>query len=219
MKQRVVVVAGGVVSQDFLHTKIKSDDLVIGADSGVVSLLDAGVTPSFAVGDFDTAGVSRIDEWKALGIEVLALPTAKDVTDAHAALEHALTFAPAEILLLGGLGGARMDHTLANIALLEWLAGEGVEGILQDETNCIRLLIGPGIMKVVNDGFTYLSLLPISKTVEGVTTTGLVYPLHREQLERGDTRGISNEIKEASASISISAGVCLIIQSKDEDRD
>jgi thiamine pyrophosphokinase len=215
MNQRVVVVAGGSVTGEFLQANISTDDLVIGVDNGVITLLEAGILPAFAVGDFDTAGKEQFAEWRALGIEIMLLSSIKDVTDTRAALEHALTFSPSSILILGGLGGGRLDHTVANISLLEWLAAHQVEGILQNETNRLRLLLGPGEMNLVREGYTYVSLLPISKTVDGVSTTGLAYPLHEKQLSRIDTLGISNEILEDSATVSITQGKCLVIESKD----
>lgn len=212
---RAVIVAGSTVSNQLLQANIYPNDLVIGADKGVVSLLDAGIKPQFAIGDFDTAGTHQIDEWQKAGITVLTLPIMKDLTDTQAALEHALTFDIKDILLLGSLGGARVDHALANIGSLEWLSRSGVRGTLQDETNRLSLLVGPGKMKIKRDGFTFLSILPISGKVENITTMGLVYPLVGQQMHRGTTLGISNEIIEEKAIISISSGKCLIIQSKD----
>lgn len=213
--RRVVVVAGGAVTSSFLQANIDKQDIIIGADHGVVALLEAGILPKMAVGDFDTTGTEQFDEWTAMGIELISLSTIKDVTDTHAALELALTFHPSQILLLGALGGGRMDHTLANIGLLEWLAAHHIEGMMQDETNRMRLIMGPGKVELVNDDFTYVSILPISKQLDGVFTIGLTYPLNDQQLHRGDTLGISNAFVGDYATVKVSQGVGLIVESKD----
>lgn len=214
-KNRVVVVAGGTVTKKFLQTNIKETDIVIGADYGAAALIDAGIIPYLAIGDFDTTGKEKLQEWKTFGIKIVSLPAMKDVTDMHAALEEALSYGPEEVYLFGAFGGSRMDHTLANLGLLEMLSAHGTVGILQDQTNLVRLLQGPGKVELVNLDYTYVSILPISKHINGVCTTGLVYPLTDECLKRGDTRGISNQILGNMATISIAEGECYIIQSRD----
>lgn len=214
-KKRVVVVAGGTVTQKFLQTNVKSTDIVIGADYGVVALIDAGIIPHAAIGDFDTAGEEKLQEWQSIGIKIVQLPPMKDVTDTHAAIEEALSYNPEEVCLFGAFGGSRMDHTLANIGLLELLSIHGIAGILQDETNLVRLLQGPGKVDLVNMDYTYVSIVPISQHINGVSTTGLAYPLTEECLIRGETRGISNQIVGEIAAISIAEGECYIIQSRD----
>ncbi|WP_028777003.1 thiamine diphosphokinase [Shimazuella kribbensis] len=217
--KRVIVVAGGAVKSDFLQANIDAEDMIIGADQGVVSLLDAGITPQIAIGDFDTTGKEKWKKWKSLGIEIIPLATMKDVTDTHAALEHALEYNPKEIHLFGAFGGGRMDHTLANISLLEWLHTHQVKGYLQDETNRIQLLSGPGNVHLSsNHNFDYVSIIPISKYLEKVSTFGLAYPLKEKNLVRGDSLGISNEKSEEIAMISAQKGIGLIIESKDHAR-
>jgi thiamine pyrophosphokinase len=213
--KRVVVVAGGTVTSRYLQQNIQDTDIRIGADHGVVALLDAGWTPHVAIGDFDTAGNENIHTWRSLGIEVVPLSMMKDVTDTHAALEHALTFSPEEIYVYGAFGGARMDHTLANIALLEWIAEHQVKGVLSDETNRIQLIRGPQKITVHKNDFHYVSIVPVSKYLQKVTTVGLAYPLFAKDLYRGDSLGISNEIAEKTAEIQVEQGIGLIIESKD----
>jgi thiamine pyrophosphokinase len=212
---RVIVVAGGSVSQTFLQKQIKNNELVIAADGGVFSLLDAGIVPRVAIGDFDTTGTRFIDSWQAMGIEVIQLPVEKDVTDTHAALEYALRYEPKEIYLYGVFGGSRMDHTLVNISLLEWLDTHHVKGYIQDETNRLQLIHGPEQIDLYQHDFQYISLLPLSDQLTGVTTNGLAYPLHAAVLKRGDSLGISNYMTGKKASISIRQGFGLVIESRD----
>jgi thiamine pyrophosphokinase len=215
INKRVIVVAGGTVTQKFLQANIESTDIVIGADYGVISLLKSGITPHVAIGDFDTAGKEKLQEWRSMGIKIVPLPTQKNVTDTHAALEEALSYDPKDIYLFGAFGGGRMDHTLANIGLLEWLAIRGVNGILQDETNLLHLLIGPDKMELNHSGYMYVSLLPLSEKVEGISTCGLSYPLKDNTLIRGETLGISNQMEGQKAIVTITKGKCLVSLSRD----
>lgn len=214
-QKRVVVVAGGTVTLKFLRTHMKATDIVIGADYGVISLMDAGIIPHVAIGDFDTAGEEKLRDWQSKGIKIVRLPESKDVTDTHAAIEEALAYDPKEIYLFGAFGGSRMDHTLANIGLLEFISARGAAGFIQDETNLVRLLQGPGKVNLRDMGYTYVSIVPISKQLTGVFTTGLSYPLTGQCLIRGETRGISNQIVNEIADVSIEDGECYIIQSRD----
>ncbi|MCH5584876.1 thiamine diphosphokinase [Shimazuella sp. AN120528] len=214
--KRVIVVAGGAVTKKFLQANIEETDIVIGADYGVIALLEAGIIPQVAIGDFDTAGEEKLQKWQTLGIKIVPLPSMKDVTDTHAAIEESLSYDPQEVYLFGAFGGGRMDHTLANIGLLEWLASHGVQGIIQDETNRLSLLVGPAELQLTHSGYTYVSLIPVSEKVAGISTNGLTYPLKGETLIRGETRGISNEMRGKMATVSISSGKCLVSLSKDK---
>jgi len=62
---------------------------------------------------------------------------------------------------------------------------------------------------------TFVSIMPLTKSVEGVTTSGLKYPLENATLTKGNTLGISNEIIEREAGVKISSGILLLIREKD----
>ena len=54
------------------------------------------------------------------------LPHVKDDTDTHYAARWLLEHGARSVTMLGALGGARMEHTLANIATGLFLAKNGV---------------------------------------------------------------------------------------------
>ena len=94
----------------------KLDDSLkyIGVDHGVEILLKQGIKPVFAIGDFDS--IENENVLSELDIE--RLPTRKDVTDTHAALEYALENGYDEVDIYGVTGG-RLDHFLSVMCLLE----------------------------------------------------------------------------------------------------
>lgn len=214
-KNRVVVIAGSDFTSFEAGQICPETDLVIAADAGAMSLQAHGLVPDIAVGDFDTTGISYIETLKKQGVRVLSLPEEKDVTDLHFALICAVRQDPEEILILGALGGKRFDHMLANIGLLEWLHEEGQKATMLHPSNRLRLLSGPGKMKFDTKDFQYVSLLPVTREVTGIETDGLKYPLKKEKLYRGQTRGISNELVKIPAYVSIEKGSCLVIESRE----
>ena len=61
----------------------------------------------------------------------------------------------------------------------------------------------------------YVSLLPYSDQVRGVTLTGFKYPLTDYTMGGFNSLGISNEITEEEAVISFMDGQLLVIESRD----
>jgi thiamine pyrophosphokinase len=215
VKRRVFVIAGGDLKREEMALIERERDFVIAADAGAKKLTEAGILPHLAVGDFDTVGLAFMEELSRVGVPVEPLPMEKNETDLHYALMKAVEHKPDEVVILGALGGARLDHMLANVGLLEWLAEQGTNGVLHHACNRIRLLVGPGELSLVKDEFSYVSLIPVSEKVSGIVTQGLKYPLRNETLVRGLTRGISNELSANEARVSIEKGKCLVVESRD----
>ncbi|TCS93085.1 thiamine diphosphokinase [Hazenella coriacea] len=214
--ERVFIVAGGELSDSDFRSYRKNRDTLIAADGGAQACISLGYRPDLVVGDFDTTGATYMETLQSQQIPFRLLPVEKAHTDTHMAIEEALRFHPREIYILGALGGARFDHMIANIGLLEWIATRKVDAFLLHQTNRIRLLIGPTTVQIPKETYHYLSILPVSKEVEGVQTDGFLYPLHQETLYRGETRGVSNEWARETASITFTNGICLVIESNDQ---
>ncbi|MBA4494758.1 thiamine diphosphokinase [Paenactinomyces guangxiensis] len=214
-KRRVFVVAGGDVDNSDFSLLHRERDWIIAADGGAVKCWQAGIVPHLAVGDFDTAGESFVAELARQGILIKRLPAAKAETDTQYAVREAIKKKPDEIIILGALGGSRFDHTLANVGLLEWMEQQGVRGCLYHRCNRIRLVTGPAEVLFVKENFSFVSLIPVTECVEGITTRGFLYPLNKESLYRGLTRGISNELSEEKATLTFERGKCLLVESRD----
>ena len=65
-------------------------------------------------------------------------------------------------------------------------------------------------------GGDLVTLLPLGGDAEGVRTEGLRYALDDETLAGGRTRGLSNEVVEPPASVSLKRGMLLIIETRKE---
>lgn len=185
------------------------DWMVFCADGGYANAKAAGLEPDFLIGDWDSG------EKPALDVPCVTLPVEKDMTDLQAAMDEALSMGVTELLLCGCTGG-RLDHTVSNLLLLEWLAERGGQGMVVDEDNEVRLLTS-GVCRLEDrPHYHYLSLVPLDHKISGVTLKGTKYPLERAELSRGDTLSISNEPKNPVLEITIGSGRALLIRSQKE---
>jgi thiamine pyrophosphokinase len=57
-----------------------------------------------------------------------------------------------------------------------------------------------------------VSLLPFGPGVEGVTTDGLEWPLRDEPLPAGPARGLSNVRARPDATVTLRAGLLLVVE-------
>jgi thiamine pyrophosphokinase len=138
----------------------------------------------------------------------------KDDTDTEFAIREAIRRGADDITIVGGTG-TRLDHVLGNVWLLGIGLEEGVSLQLLDEHNRIRLIDSPMILSREEQYGTYISLIPFSGEVRGVTLRGLKYPLNDYTLGGFCSLGISNEIVAEEAYIGFTAGLLLVIESKD----
>lgn len=205
----VVVVAGGARSQRQNAPRLTPGSHVIGADSGIDHALALGYPVHQAIGDFDSVsadGLAQVERW---GATVTRHPEAKDATDLELAIDAARSLRPRRLVVVGGQGG-RLDHLLANLALLAHaaLAGIEVEGHLGDA------LVTPvhDWVELAGERGSVVSLLPMHGPALGVTTDGLRYPLRGEDLPAGTSRGMSNELMGERATVTLGDGVLLAIQ-------
>jgi thiamine pyrophosphokinase len=208
---RAVVVAGGDIDPAdaaLLH----GADLVVAADGGTASLERLGVRPHLVVGDLDSADPATVARLEATGTRVERHPVDKGASDAELAIERALGEGPDGVVVLGLLGGLRLDHELAALLLLAdpSLRGRDVRAVRGGTT--VRALHGDGRLQLVGRPGDIVTLLPVAGDAIGVRTMGLRWALDGETLRLGRSRGLSNEVTEAPASVGIAAGVLLVVE-------
>lgn len=212
---KAVVVAGGEADRsDAAH--LAGADLLIAADGGAEWLYDVGVTPHVVVGDLDSADPRLIERLETAGAQIERHPVEKEASDAELAVARSVQAGADEVLILGALGGPRIDHELANLMLLtgrRW-RGHGLR-IVRGPTS-IRALIGGERLELGGALGDLVTLLPIEGDAAGVWTEGLRYPLSGETLSAGGTRGLSNEVALPPASVRVDAGSLLVIETRKE---
>jgi thiamine pyrophosphokinase len=191
-------------------------DLIVAADGGALKASALGFVPHVVVGDADSLSAAAAEEMRRAGAEVIVYPAAKDESDTELALRMAVERGATELLVVGAFGGARLEHTIANLLLLclPELAGRAVR--LADDASVVRLLTGPATVTVDGEVGDLVSLLALTPLVEGVTTTGLAYPLNDEPLHQGPARGLSNVITDAGATVSARNGRLLLVHTRSD---
>jgi thiamine pyrophosphokinase len=111
--------------------------------------------------------------------------------------------------LLGALGGARFDHTFANLLLLASYPDTPID--IADGNARGWLLRGPARTPIEGRQGDLLSLFPLLASASGVHTENLYYPLRGETLRFGRPRGISNVLLGEQASVGLDEGLLLLI--------
>ena len=205
----VVVVSGGEPPDSRAALAAPLGAPVVAADKGLEHALALGLEVTVAVGDFDSASPKAVAVAEAAGTRVQRHPHDKDATDLELALDVAAAMGPERILVLAGDGG-RLDHELATLLLL------GSHRYAQSQVDAF---VGGARVHVIHGERTLdgspgelLTLLALHGPAEGVTTDGLAYPLLRETLEAGSSRGVSNLFAADTARISLERGVLLAIR-------
>ncbi len=99
--------------------------------------------------------------------DIVVLPHVKDDTDTEYAAKLAAQKGFDEVLLLGALGGRRVEHTLANLCTGLGLEQRGIRAALQDERSRITFVL-PGESRCYPKGGFFLLLgLPHGRARRG----------------------------------------------------
>lgn len=232
-----IVGAGPCGALDF---EAGPEDYIIAADGGLRHLAAAGIRADMVVGDFDTLGKAPAHE------NIVRLQVIKDVTDTFVAMEKGIELGYRNFVFYGCLGG-KLEHTMANLQHLAWLAERGMKGwMIEDaggaddhmaEGRVITALKGPGMLSFaeVPDGESRIeaarreaaaegreetsiqgtlglvSVFAHTDQAEGVTLTGMKYPLTDASLTNGFPLGISNEFSGPASMIKVEKGILLVV--------
>lgn len=210
-----LIVTGGEINKNFLkkHLKINKYDIIIAVDKGLEALDILNINPNYVVGDFDSIDKTILRKYENTQIEIIKLNPEKDLTDTHSAINLAIGLKSKKIIIIGAIG-TRLDHTIANIHILKLAIDKGINIKIINETNEITL-INNSIKIYKDQNYKYISLIPLTTTVENITLKGFKYPLTKRTLYIGDSLGISNEQLQQEGEIQLEKGILILIRSKD----
>lgn len=177
MSRRAVILSAVPVSTA-LCRYVQPGDFVVACDAGYRNAERLDLRPDLIVGDFDSAPQPKTEH------ETIVLPHVKDDTDtqyaAHWLLEHGYD----EITLLGALGGARLEHTLANLATGLYLAKNGVNVLLANERSELRYLV-PGRELFAAQGLEVSLPFPDGGSADRRLHPRRVLPAGKRRADRG----------------------------------
>jgi thiamine pyrophosphokinase len=209
VETQFVVVLGGSAPHPDVVGRLAPDRFVIAADSGLDHARALGLAVDLVVGDLDSVTPAALDAATAAGIPVERHPTAKDAIDAELGIDAALARGADRLVVVSG-GGDRLDHLLAGLLLAHpRLAAVDVQGWAG--TAWLRALQGPARTPLDGPAGALVSLIPVHGRADGISTSGLRYPLHAEPLHAGSSRGISNELVGGPACVAVERGALLVV--------
>lgn len=209
MQQTRCVIVSAAPLAPAMKKMLRPGDYLIACDGGYQSTRRVlGREPDVILGDFDSAPLPE-------GTGAVVLPRVKDDTDTHYAAKLAVEKGFSNVLLLGALGGHRLEHTLANIGTGLWLEKQGVRVTIANEDSRLCFLMPGQTMTLPYEPEEYFSVLPLEGKAEGVCEQGAKYTLEYATLTTVDfPLGVSNETLPGGATISVREGSLLVICTK-----
>jgi thiamine pyrophosphokinase len=205
-----VICSGGTLQDSAaVQAAIAEADMLIAADSGAHAALAYQRLPDILVGDLDSLDPTLRTQLQQQAVRIIQAPVEKDETDTELAIQVALAEGATRITLLGAFGGARIEHSLANVFLLASYPHFPLH-IVDGPSRC-WLLNGPDSTDIVGQEGDLLSLFPLQSNAHGITTTNLYYALESATLTFGKPRGISNVLTANHARVSLQEGMLLLV--------
>lgn len=205
---RAAVLSAVPVTAD-MRRYLTPDTFVIACDAGYRNADRLEIRPDLLLGDFDSA--PRPDP---VPEGTIILPHVKDDTDTHYAARWLVEHGCKEVVFLGALGGARLEHTLANLNTALFMAKAGVSVTLANERSELHVLCPGRPLTLERGDWMYLSLFPLDGPLQGVREQGVFYPLEDAALTPDYPLGVSNEFTEPRATLSCRSGYGLVVLSR-----
>lgn len=235
---KVLIITGGNIDDDFAFSFLKNNiyDEVIAVDGGLAFADRAGIKITHLVGDFDTIDGAVLEKYiHREDICVHQFIPEKDYTDTDIAVKLAIRLfsgkeaSPSEkkalpgslpeteekVLHILGATGSRMDHVLANLQMLKNILDAGIDGMIIDKNNQIQMIRGTHHLKMKGIFGKYMSLIPATMDLSGITLQGFKYPLNRANTHFGESLCVSNELTAEEGRITIEEGTAWMILSRD----
>ena len=206
---KIALFAGGTIDSfqmDF--------DIFIGVDRGSLFLIEQGICPDLAVGDFDSVSEKELALIYSQSKEVLQAQSEKDDTDLELAVKAVFARYPQAQLTIFGAFGGRLDHTLANIFLP---SDPEITPYMQQIRLCSaqnELSYCPQGRHEIKPvaGMNYLAFMPVSNSQ--LTIEGAKYPLNESNYFFKKVYA-SNEFIDEPVFLECQSGYVIVIYSKD----
>lgn len=199
-----IIGAGDITDPDI---KAADSDYIICADGGYKYNALLGRECDMVVGDFDSLGSVPETDNK------IVAPREKDETDMMLAVNLGLEKGYRNFVILGALGGARNDHSVANIQLLHYITSKGARGTIY-HGNEVFTAFSDGTLTLGADLKGYVSVFSLTDESRRVTIENLKYTLGNATLYSYMPIGVSNEFLGRESSIAVEEGSLLVVYKK-----
>jgi thiamine pyrophosphokinase len=217
---KTLIVSGGNANKEFVKQFVDRFDNIIAVDKGLEILDKLNILPTHIIGDFDSVDKRILKKYE--DIKSYILNAEKDYTDTHMAIELAINLESKEnkeskeckeIVIISAIG-TRIDHVLANVHDMNLCLKRDIKCKMINENNEI-FLINKNTYIEKDENYKYISLIPLTTEVTGITLKGFKYIIENYTLNVGDSRAISNEQIDKKALIELKEGILIVIKSKD----
>lgn len=187
----------------------------VGVDRGTLHLLEAGIAPAFAVGDFDS--LTEV-EHQRVGQQVAEIHAKSDMDETDTDMAVRLAFGEhhaTEVCLVGATGG-RIDHFLSNLFMptQPQFAAYTNHITMLDAENNIRFYQPGHYQLTALSGYHYLGIVPLT-AVSHLEIQGAKYPLHDWSSQTPFSWASNEFLAGQPTQISWTAGIVAVIQSRD----
>lgn len=205
--KKVLFIANGQVCQ-FEKNFFNNFDEIVCVDGGYNSTKLYGISPTFLIGDLDSAKVEKTEPDKACK---LVFKDNQDESDLEFAIKYILKNVKdiGEITIINATG-LRLDHTINNIILLKSIDKRIIAKLISENEELYLVRDTIILENVLNKT---LSILPITD-VKNIKTHGLKWELDGADISFGFVGGISNVCLEDIIKISLESGEILVILNK-----
>lgn len=211
----VLIIGNGNSFNKYSNEEVFSNiELIICADGGLSKAEILGLVPDIIIGDFDSVNYSILKKYEDMDVEIIKYPAEKNYTDMELAIDLAVTKGYKDMIILGATG-TRLDHTMANMMLLEKYYIQGIKIKIIDNNNVIQIISDNTKLTLQYKKNYFISIVPITEEINDLTLKGFKYPLNKVNVKRGSTLCISNEINVKVSEVTLRKGTAFLIVAND----
>ncbi|MBR4581078.1 MAG: thiamine diphosphokinase [Lachnospiraceae bacterium] len=191
----------------------QSECISVAADGGLSFFTQENIRPDFWLGDRDSLDENEFQKAKTLfpDLSINPCPMEKDDTDMRLGVLKLKEHDVDTILIFGGLGGERFDHSVANLQLLHEFAWEGIRMILISEKESMYILKEGQSAIYGKECSGKLSVFSMTDKTR-ITIRDLYYEFDGI-LDNKRALAVSNEFNKKGGTLKVSEGAALIIRS------
>ena len=196
-KKIALLISGGSINKEYItdYLKDKTFFMTVAIDGGLEAADEMGIMPTHIVGDYDTVSDTVLAKYASNpGVQVVKLNPEKDFTDTQSAFNLVMDNGCTDVIIIG-----RCNAVIVN------------------ENNRIRLIDKKTVIKRDEAFGKYVSFLPLTEKVTGLTLKGFKYELDDYEFNLRETfsLGVSNELADDVAYADMKDGILIMIESCD----
>lgn len=200
----IICVNGPLPNENIFRFLIDQADMLICADGGANRVVEKDVIPNFVVGDLDSISAEARSK---IPSENLIHQPSQYATDFEKTLQFAIDKQIENAIIIGATG-ERLDHQICNLTMIEKFS-PFIDLQVVDDWGIGQFISEKAVFN--GEIGQHVSLHSFGKA-EGITTSGLKYPLKKETLEWAVRDGQSNEIISNPVEISVQSGALFMFR-------